>query len=72
MAVGVLRAQDVHFSQYNAAPLALNPALTGVNSCDWRAGLTYRNQWNSVTTPYVTYEAFLTCLLLKKLELQVN
>ncbi|MFI5171461.1 MAG: PorP/SprF family type IX secretion system membrane protein [Chitinophagales bacterium] len=58
MAVGVLRAQDIHFSQYNAAPLALNPALTGVNACDWRAGLTYRNQWASVTTPYVTYEAF--------------
>lgn len=58
MAVGVLHAQDIHFSQYNAAPLALNPALTGVGACDWRAGLTYRNQWNSVTTPYVTYEAF--------------
>ena len=59
MAAGVLKAQDIHFSQYNAAPLALNPALTGVNACDWRAGLTYRNQWASVTTsPYVTYEAF--------------
>ncbi len=58
MAVGVLQAQDIHFSQYNASPLALNPALTGVNSCDWRIGATYRNQWNSVTTPYVTYEVF--------------
>ena len=67
MAVGVLRAQDVHFSQYNAAPLALNPALTGVNSCDWRAGLTYRNQWNSVTTPYVTYEAFFDMPIVKEI-----
>lgn len=58
MAVGVLQAQDIHFSQYNAAPLALNPGLTGVGACDWRVGGTYRNQWNSVTTPYVTYEVF--------------
>ena len=67
MAVGVLRAQDIHFSQYNAAPLALNPALTGVNSCDWRAGLTYRNQWASVTTPYVTYEAFFDAPVVKNI-----
>jgi len=67
MAVGVLKAQDIHFSQYNAAPLALNPALTGVNSCDWRAGLTYRNQWNSVTTPYVTYEAFFDAPVIKNI-----
>ena len=67
MAVGVLRAQDIHFSQYNAAPLALNPALTGVNSCDWRAGLSYRNQWASVTTPYVTYEAFFDAPVVKNI-----
>lgn len=58
MTAGVLQAQDIHFSQYNASPLALNPALTGVNSCDYRVGLGYRNQWASVTTPYVTYELF--------------
>ena len=23
-------AQDIHFSQFNAAPLALNPAFTGI------------------------------------------
>lgn len=67
MAVGVLQAQDIHFSQYNAAPLALNPALTGVNACDWRAGLTYRNQWNSVTTPYVTVEAFFDAPVVKNI-----
>lgn len=58
MTVGVLQAQDIHFSQYNAAPLALNPGMTGVGACDWRVGGTYRNQWASVTTPYVTYELF--------------
>ncbi|HAE14760.1 MAG: PorP/SprF family type IX secretion system membrane protein [Chitinophagales bacterium] len=51
-------AQDIHFSQFNAAPLALNPALTGNYACDWRAGLNYRNQWNSIPAPYVTYSAF--------------
>jgi len=67
MTAGVLQAQDIHFSQYNASPLALNPALTGVNSCDWRAGLAYRNQWNSVTTPYVTYEAFFDIPIVKNI-----
>jgi len=65
LAVGVLQAQDIHFSQYNAAPLALNPALTGVNACDWRVGGTYRNQWNSVTTPYTTYEVFFDMPIVK-------
>lgn len=65
MTAGVAQAQDIHFSQYNASPLALNPALTGVNGCDWRAGLAYRNQWASVTTPYVTYEAFFDMPLIK-------
>jgi type IX secretion system PorP/SprF family membrane protein len=65
MTAGIVQAQDIHFSQYNASPLALNPALTGVNGCDWRAGLAYRNQWASVTTPYVTYEAFFDMPLIK-------
>ncbi|MEZ5014658.1 MAG: PorP/SprF family type IX secretion system membrane protein [Chitinophagales bacterium] len=66
-AMGVLQAQDIHFSQYNQAPLALNPGLTGVNACDWRAGITYRNQWASVTTPYVTYEAFADMPIIKSI-----
>lgn len=41
-------AQDIHFSQFTAAPLHLNPAFTGVNSCDFRAAVNYRNQWASV------------------------
>jgi type IX secretion system PorP/SprF family membrane protein len=53
-----LPAQDVHFSQYNAAPLMLNPAMTGNFNCTFRGGLNYRNQWNSVASPYVTYSAF--------------
>jgi type IX secretion system PorP/SprF family membrane protein len=52
------KAQDIHFSQFMSAPLALNPAQTGNYACDWRAGLNYRNQWSSIPAPYVTYSAF--------------
>lgn len=40
--------QDIHFSQFNAAPLQLNPALTGVNGCDYRVAANYRSQWAGV------------------------
>ncbi|MBU0764277.1 MAG: PorP/SprF family type IX secretion system membrane protein [Bacteroidetes bacterium] len=51
-------AQDVHFSQYLNAPLLLNPSLTGNSSYRVRAGLNYRNQWASVTKPFITQDAF--------------
>lgn len=40
-------AQDIHFSQFFASPLNLNPATTGVLSCDLRFSAIYRNQWSS-------------------------
>lgn len=43
-----MRAQDIHFSQFYASPLNLNPALTGVMNCTDRLTLVYRNQWASV------------------------
>ncbi len=55
-----LLAQDPQFSQYYAAPLYLNPALTGLNQMG-RAGLNYRNQWPNInagfesTSLYVDY-----------------
>lgn len=51
-------AQDIHFSQYNASPLTLNPAQTGNFNCNFRAGVNYRNQWASVASPFVTYSGF--------------
>jgi type IX secretion system PorP/SprF family membrane protein len=48
------QAQDVHFTQFNFSPLTINPAFTGMHNGTWRASGIYRNQWNSVTTPYVT------------------
>lgn len=47
-------AQDIHFSQFFETPLLRNPALAGIFSGDVRVQAVYRNQWNSVTTPYQT------------------
>jgi type IX secretion system PorP/SprF family membrane protein len=41
-------AQDPRFSQFYAAPLQLNPAMTGVFEGRWRANINYRDQWSSV------------------------
>lgn len=52
---GAAVAQDVHFTQYFASPLTLNPALTGLTQCDLRISGSYRSQWSSVSNnPYIT------------------
>ncbi len=51
---GGLQAQDPHFSQFYNAPLALNPALTGLIDGDFRLLANYRTQWQSVATPFRT------------------
>lgn len=43
-----LQAQDIHFSQYNASPLSLNPSTTGLYDADWRVMANYRTQWRSI------------------------
>lgn len=53
-----LSAQDIHFSQFYASPLTLNPSLTGNFDGLVRFGANYRNQWNSVSVPYQTFSAF--------------
>src|SRR5690242_20724964 len=63
--VSVARAQDPHFSQFYMSPLTLNPALTGDMDGTYRAGAIYRNQYGSVTIPYVTPSAFFDCDLFK-------
>ncbi len=42
------KAQDVHFTQFDASPLLLNPANTGAFSGEFRAAAIYRDQWRSV------------------------
>lgn len=49
-----LSAQDIHFSQYYASPLTLNPANTGDYDGDWRVMNSYRNQWKVISIPYLT------------------
>jgi type IX secretion system PorP/SprF family membrane protein len=50
-----LIAQDLHFAQYNASPLNLNPAQTGLFNGDWRFVGNYRNQWKAIPVPYNTF-----------------
>lgn len=48
-------AQDAHLSLYDAAPLFLNPAMTGVFQGDWRLHGQFRTQWKAVNyKPYTT------------------
>jgi type IX secretion system PorP/SprF family membrane protein len=50
-----VKAQDFHLSVYDAGPLFLNPALTGVVDATFRAHAQYRNQWRTVAfKPYNT------------------
>ena len=50
-----LIGQDIHYSQFNLAPLNLNPALTGVIDGICRAGINQKTQWLSVTKPFLTF-----------------
>jgi type IX secretion system PorP/SprF family membrane protein len=53
--VQTAQAQDVHFTQFTASPLIVNPAFTGNFTGQWRASAIYRDQWRSVTAPFKTY-----------------
>lgn len=45
-------SQDVHFSQFDAAPLYFNPALSGLFDCEHRVIGNYKGQW-------ATYQSFM-------------
>ncbi|MBI2722943.1 MAG: PorP/SprF family type IX secretion system membrane protein [Bacteroidetes bacterium] len=51
---GVLKSQDVHFSQVFETPVFLNPANTGFFNGYFRAIANYRNQWSPMGKPYQT------------------
>lgn len=46
------QAQDIHFSQFYVSNLTLNPATTGVMTCQMRVSAIYRNQWASAAGQY--------------------
>ncbi len=51
-----LRAQDKHFTQFYAAPLTLNPALSGAFNGRYRFSAIYRDQWRNVLeNPFTTF-----------------
>jgi type IX secretion system PorP/SprF family membrane protein len=47
-------SQDLHYTQFYASPLNLNPAAAGVFYGDYRFAANYRDQWSSLGTPYTT------------------
>ncbi len=50
-------AQDIHFSQFYETSVLRNPALTGIFTEDFKAGVVYRNQWSSLGNPFQTVAA---------------
>lgn len=52
-----LRGQDFQFSQFYAAPLYLNPAMTGATELS-RAGANYRKQWPGLSNDFTAYSAY--------------
>jgi len=54
VAVCSVKAQDIHFSQFFASPLTLNPALTGNFDGNIRVAGNYRNQWPSIQRAFTT------------------
>jgi len=54
LAVGSLRAQDTHFSQFYSTPMLVNPAMTGIFDGTFRLTNTYRSQWGSIADAYKT------------------
>lgn len=50
---GPVRGQDMHFSQFYAAPLYLSPSLAGATD-GARLAMTYRNQWPGITKAFST------------------
>lgn len=52
------KTQDFQFTQFYAAPLYLNPALTGISQ-ETRMGSVYRNQWPGLNYQFTAFTAYL-------------
>lgn len=63
----LLNGQDVHYSQFESTPVFYNPANVGFFSGTHRFSVIHRNQWASVTVPYISVSAgFDTQLKIRK------
>ncbi|MBU0489786.1 MAG: PorP/SprF family type IX secretion system membrane protein [Bacteroidetes bacterium] len=58
---GKIFAQDGTSAMNYSVPLMLNPGLTGAFDGDYRAGLSYRNEWAHIDADFST-----ACLMLEK------
>lgn len=54
LSAGLLKAQDIHFSMFDLSPIQMNSANTGNFDGDYRLAAIHRDQWRSVTVPFVT------------------
>jgi type IX secretion system PorP/SprF family membrane protein len=54
LAAQLMRAQDLHFSQFTSNPLALNPAVSG-GIISREVDVSHRNQWSSISNPFKTF-----------------
>lgn len=55
MVITPVLSQDFHLSQYDAAPINFNPAMTGLFKGNLRIHGHYRTQWSAIATkPYQT------------------
>lgn len=61
-----LKAQDIHYSQFNSSPQNLNPSQTGMFDGDWRFVGNQRNQWSVIPVPYRTYSVSVDTKLKKE------
>lgn len=63
-------AQDVHFTQFDASPLIVNPAFTGGFNGTVRAAAIYRDQWRSITpNAFRTYGVSVDAPILRDLSI---
>lgn len=53
LTAAITKAQDIHYSQFYYSPLTFNPSLTGSMDGQYRISGMYKNQWGSITNPYV-------------------
>ncbi|MCL2329438.1 MAG: PorP/SprF family type IX secretion system membrane protein [Bacteroidetes bacterium] len=57
-----VHSQDVHFSQFDAAPLFFNPALAGLIDCNSRILGNFKSQWATYNTAMISYDQGITKL----------
>jgi type IX secretion system PorP/SprF family membrane protein len=47
-------AQDIHYTQMHEVSILRNPALTGIIPGNYKFGVIYKSQWQSISNPFVT------------------